>query len=391
MRVDWAGAIENENLGKIFIGGEEFTGIGYQGLMTVNTKTYVEEPTRANDGSIPNIDDHDTFIVPRCKVNFKFFNIRDYQRLCRVINSANQFPVSYFDKQFGEHRTYMMYVEPEEMAKIYNVGTSVIGVLDYEVSFIGTLNNLDKFNVRYVSKYWNGTDLVPLEEKYLTFDEERTYYKGRKVFWQDNYYEAIYEDYMFSGITPPNTQYWLSKQPTEWENTQTYVADDFVYIDTESSNGTVRKYYRAKKDEAIKGIPPTDEEYWETVIPTEYSPTKTYSSKKNDYVYIVDGDNRTFYEANYYVNYFSGETPDNQEYWKKISPVINVNKEVSWGSSIHVLKESDLLGFYNSPPGGVLKEWNTSPDGEGLRLLPGTNWSVFEDLTIYPIFESSGD
>ena len=149
MRVDWAGAIENENLGKIFIGGEEFTGIGYQGLMTVNTKTYVEEPTRANDGSIPNIDDHDTFIVPRCKVNFKFFNIRDYQRLCRVLNSANQFPVKYFDKQFGEFREYYMYVEPEEMAKIYNVGTSVIGVLDYEVSFIGTLNNLEEFNVKY--------------------------------------------------------------------------------------------------------------------------------------------------------------------------------------------------------------------------------------------------
>ena len=58
MRVDWAGAIVDNELSKIKIGGEEFTGIGYQGLMTVNTKTYVEEPVRTNDGSIPNIDDH---------------------------------------------------------------------------------------------------------------------------------------------------------------------------------------------------------------------------------------------------------------------------------------------------------------------------------------------
>ena len=75
MRVDWAGGIEEKDLAKIYIGGEEFSGIAYQGLLTVNTKTYVDEPTRANDGSMPNIDEHDTFVVPRCKVNFKFFNI----------------------------------------------------------------------------------------------------------------------------------------------------------------------------------------------------------------------------------------------------------------------------------------------------------------------------
>ena len=76
-KVDWAGAIQDENLAKIYVAGEEFVGIGYQGLMTVNTKTFVNEPVRSNDGSIENIEDYDTFVVPRCKVNFKFFNIRD--------------------------------------------------------------------------------------------------------------------------------------------------------------------------------------------------------------------------------------------------------------------------------------------------------------------------
>ena len=84
---------EGHDIDGIKIGGEWFVGIGYQGLLNVNTKTYVEEPTRSNDGSIPNINDHDTFIVPRCKVNFKYFKIEDYQKLLRVINSANEFPV----------------------------------------------------------------------------------------------------------------------------------------------------------------------------------------------------------------------------------------------------------------------------------------------------------
>lgn len=271
MRVDWAGAIENENLGKIFIGGEEFTGIGYQGLMTVNTKTYVEEPVRQNDGSIANINDHDTFIVPRCKVNFKFFNIRDYQRLCRVINSANEFPVSYFDKQFGEFRTYMMYIEPEEMAKIYNVGTSVIGILDYEVSFIGTLNNLEEFEVKY--------DTSKLTRKVIA-----------------EYSESI-----------------------------TYTLDTVVSVSDEE---TV-KYYKYKNETSASGKPVTDSEYW---------------------VQVYDN--------------------------------INKVEKVSWGNSIHIAPISDLTNFYIVPN---FKGWNTLADGTGLNILPNSNWSVFENTTIYPI------
>lgn len=272
MRVDWAGAIENENLGKIFIGGEEFTGIGYQGLMTVNTKTYVEEPTRANDGSIPNIDDHDTFIVPRCKVNFKFFNIRDYQRLCRVLNSANQFPVSYFDKQFGEFRTYMMYAEPEEMAKIYNVSTSVIGVLDYEVSFIGTLNNLEKFKVKYDT----------------------------------------------TGLT--------ARIISEYNSSVAYSKDIIVKV----TSGDDINYYKYKNETSASGKPVTDTEYWARIYKT-----------------------------------------------------IDEEQDVLWGNSIHILSPSSLTDFYVI--GNTFKGWNTRADGTGLNILPNSNWSVFENTTIYPI------
>lgn len=137
------------NIDYIEINGTPFRGIGWQGLMTVNTKTYAESPSRALDGSIPNINDHDTFSVPRAKVNFKLLSIEDYQNLCEIINAYNEFTVKYWDKQLGAFVTHNMYCEPEEMKKLFNIGTKIIGVLDYEVSFIGTLNNLETCVISY--------------------------------------------------------------------------------------------------------------------------------------------------------------------------------------------------------------------------------------------------
>lgn len=205
-RVDYGGAIEVKDIAKIWINGEEFSGIGYQGLMTVNTKTYVDEPVRSNDGSISNIDDYETFIVPRCKVNFKYFNIQDYMRLCRVLNSANQFPVRFFDKQFGRFVEHQMYVEPEEMAKIYNVGTSVIGLFDYEVSFIGTLNKLEEYEIKY--------DLSGLNAKTINaYSSETTYSEGTVVSStkddKTTYYKYI-NPASESGKPLTDTKYWKS-------------------------------------------------------------------------------------------------------------------------------------------------------------------------------------
>ena len=163
------------NLDSIIIAGNEFKGIGYQGLLTVNTKTYVESPTRSNDGSIPNINDHDTFVVPRCKINFKYLKLEDYQRLCRILNSANEFPVTYYDKEFGKFVTQMMYVEPEEMKKIFNVGTYVFGVLDYEVSFIGTLNERQEFSIVYHVVSESGSSTLPVAEKVKWGDSIKVY------------------------------------------------------------------------------------------------------------------------------------------------------------------------------------------------------------------------
>ena len=180
------------NLDSIIIAGNEFKGIGYQGLLTVNSKTYVESPSRSNDGSMPNINDHDSFVVPRCKINFKYLKIEDYQRLCRILNSANEFPVTYYDKESGEFVTHMMYVEPEEMKKIFNVGTYVFGVLDYDVSFIGTLNQRQQMTVTYkVSGASSNLAVVTTTEK------------GNNLYWGDSIQVMSTTDATEKGVTIP--------------------------------------------------------------------------------------------------------------------------------------------------------------------------------------------
>lgn len=180
------------NLDSIIIAGNEFKGIGYQGLLTVNSKTYVESPSRSNDGSMPNINDHDSFVVPRCKINFKYLKIEDYQRLCRVLNSANEFPVTYYDKESGEFVTHMMYVEPEEMKKIFNVGTYVFGVLDYDVSFIGTLNQREALSITYKAVGASSNLAV------VTTTE-----KGNQLYWGDSIKVMTTAEATEKGVTIP--------------------------------------------------------------------------------------------------------------------------------------------------------------------------------------------
>ena len=141
----WSG-ITDALLDTIKINGISFPGIAE--LLSVNTKTYVEEPTRDNYGSIVNINDYDTFFVPRVKFNFKFFTIADYMAFCVAVQ-PNEFNVEYFDKQFGYRVTHKMYIEPEELTALRNIETKVIGVQDYEVSLIGTNNDMNTYTLSY--------------------------------------------------------------------------------------------------------------------------------------------------------------------------------------------------------------------------------------------------
>lgn len=379
MRYDFTRHHVGEELGTVWVNGEEFRGIGYNGLLTVNTKTYVSEPTRANDGSMPNINDHETFIVPRCKVNFKYMSLSDYQRLCNAI-LPNEFVVKYYDKQLGDFVEHYMYAEPEEMAKIYNVGTSVIGVLDYEVSFIGTLNKLQKITVQY--------DLTgeTIKNSRGVFSDSATYTKGERVKvtnnGQDKYYEAIYEEYTFTNQTPPNATYWQAvTDKGEWSATTAYEVGQIAYATSTSSSGS-QQYYECLKSNT--GASLSDSAYWKAVAFKLFSDATTYT--KGDYVYVTgDSDSKTFYKAIYYVNSFKGIPLTNIDYWKELS--LFSEKEIQWGKSIVLDNITDLFETpYGKTSGDKWKIYLPKSDGSledtGLFYFVGQNISVLRSMVL---------
>lgn len=391
-----------EDLGKIWINGQEFSGMAYQGFSTVNTKTYVEEPKRANDGSIPNINDYDTFVVPRCTINFKYLNIYDYQRLCEAVQS-NEFYVEYYDKQFVDSTTgtllkvkHKMYAEPEEMAKLYNVGTDVFGVLDYDVSFIGTLNDLEEYNVIFDG---NGADIFGSPTVYNSSIE---YKKGDRVYIEDSvgkrYFEAIWYSNSFKNdegqIELTNTEYWSKHDLFEYVETSTYEKGNVVYqnIINDKNEQIGRRYYIALQyvtlDSNGKNRPLTDTSYWQMITAKTYNTQTTYSSNKTSSTDTVLGqfalntDGTEIYEAIYYKETFSGYDPTNTTYWMQLA--LGEGVKVQWGNSIVVPSPMEL---FNAPTDKVSNRWSTIPDGTGYIYNPTQSLNVFKNLTLYAIWE----
>lgn len=360
-----------EDLGTVWINGEPFTGIGYQGLLTVNTKTYVSEPTRANDGSMPNIADHESFVVPRCKVNFKYMSLDDYQRLCNAI-LPNEFPVKYYDKQFGGFVEHYMYAEPEEMAKLYNVGSSVIGVLDYEVSFIGTLNKLQSVTVQFDKGNANAKvrNLSTINDG--VFLKNIIYEKGTRVIYNGEYYEAIFYVDSFSGISPTAsgaTTYWVSvTAPTQWQYEDSYNSGVLVYNTVTSGSTTTTKYYECQKTNV--GVSLNETAYWKEVPMNEYNEKTTYVN--GDYVYLTSSDDeKTYYKAIYYEDSFTNKYPDNISYWKKLS--ILQPQVLNWGQSIVLPDQDDLFEISASAGLTSADKW-TVWIGEGASAEETTNY-----------------
>ena len=378
VRIDYANAGRFDDLGTVYINGQAFKGIGYQGLLTVNTKTYVAEPTRSNDGSIANINDYETFVVPRCKLNFKYMNLADYMRLCEAVQS-NEFIVDYYDKQFNKRVQHLMYCEPEEMTKLYNVGTWALGVLDYEISFIGTLNETVEYSVRYDA---NGGSVKGLVGDYSSV---ATYSKGQRVRWvaDSNYYEAIYEEKSFKGKELSETGYWLAVTPTEWsENTQ-YVKGNLVYVVSQNADGqTVYKYYEAIY-ESFNGFGVTNATYWKSVSVADYSAEKTYTL--GDYAIGVNGSTpseSTYYKAIYYSDTFSGQSPEKTAYWKLL-PILSPIK-LKWGQSMVLASITDLFEPPSVPINTTSKDkWLINSQNTNNYYLPNQSINVYTDLVLY--------
>lgn len=204
--------VMNNRLEPIVINGEVFE--GYSSFFCINTKTYVEEPSRTLDGSIPNINDYDTFIVPRVKISFKYMDIKDFRRFLKAI-TPNEFPVSYYDYEIDQIVSYKMYIEPREMSKIFNIGFEILAITEQEISLIGTLNDMDYLTINY---YDNITNIQSNPEyngerpnDYILFDNKQMVF--------GNYYSISSGNLQHNKPTSDNNKYRFVRWNTKPDGT----------------------------------------------------------------------------------------------------------------------------------------------------------------------------
>jgi hypothetical protein len=165
--------------------GITFGGLGHRMLKTQNQLTYNTSPSRQTDGSMENINDYDSFILPKVELGFKFIDYETYQNLRRLLLAKRTFVVTYYDKDFNEFVTHEMYAEPDDLTNFFNLGEMIIGSEDFVVRFIATLNEKVKYTATFGSQSeerdWGRSVKVP----------NGTTDKGYWVTYSNDFYKDI--------------------------------------------------------------------------------------------------------------------------------------------------------------------------------------------------------
>lgn len=144
----------------------EFKGlIGYKMLKTTNQLNYSVSPGRQTDGSMKNINDYQAFIIPKVEIGFNLIDIQEYWTLRDILMSKRTFQVTYYDNDLGDTITHEMYAEPDDLKDFTNIGADILGVQNFKVAFVGTLNNESlceaNFSGNIVSAPWGRSVIVP--------------------------------------------------------------------------------------------------------------------------------------------------------------------------------------------------------------------------------------
>lgn len=126
---------------KLFDGNEVVEIQGYFEYSFLEEKSYVEQPTRAIDGSIANIDDYVTFLTPRIIIKYNMMHIDDYRMLMRKIKENNGIVVMCYDVVEDKIVKHEMYFAPPSMPMIYQKYLMALGIQEYSIELIGTNYN----------------------------------------------------------------------------------------------------------------------------------------------------------------------------------------------------------------------------------------------------------
>ena len=126
---------------------------GYFEYSFMEEKSYAEQPVRANDGSIENLDDYTTFLTPRLIIKYNMMNIDDYRTLMTFLKSKNTFNVTCYDIVADRRATHEMYFANPQMPVIYQRYLAALGVQDYTIELIGTNRRTEDMKIIFYIDY----------------------------------------------------------------------------------------------------------------------------------------------------------------------------------------------------------------------------------------------
>ena len=122
---------------------------GYFEYSFLSEKSYREQPVRSNDGSIPDINQYATFLTPRLIINYNMMDVEDYRKLMLLLQSKNEFTVTFYDIVLDKRVTHKMYAAPSQMPAIYQRYLMVLGIQDHTIELIGTNNGVGSYTIAY--------------------------------------------------------------------------------------------------------------------------------------------------------------------------------------------------------------------------------------------------
>lgn len=142
--------------------GESFSGIGYENLKTTNQMTYSEEPSRQEEGSMQNIEEFTSFVLGAGDIGFSLMSEETYRRLKEKLLSKRTFEVEYYDSDFDRFIKRNMYVKPQDLQAFLSYGNRIIGMRNFTISFVATMNEEDKIKTTFYTDSTKSNKLAEL-------------------------------------------------------------------------------------------------------------------------------------------------------------------------------------------------------------------------------------
>ena len=122
----------------LFDGKEAVEVLGYFEYSFLEEKSYVEQPTRSNYGSIAEIYNYKTFLTPRLIIKYNMMHINDYRTLMKKLKENNGIIVECYDVVEDKRVKHEMYFAPPQMPIIYQQYLMALGIQEYSIEMIGT-------------------------------------------------------------------------------------------------------------------------------------------------------------------------------------------------------------------------------------------------------------